>query len=674
MDRSPRIAPFPLEDLTGQTLLVEAEPGPNRTRVLEDWVRQARSAGSGGWLLPCSLQEGGPWAGVADLFMDLVAKLEPVARDLLVRHDYELVSILPALAAKLSPRNPTLTDVASAAEQVRLYPADRAFRILHGLIDLLAEWKGSADRSPWLIVCDDLDEAGFLARRFFSELMRRRGRSHSLVLVIVSRPGKGESLCKELAPSHQAETLTFQSGPAVPPEPPPSAEAMTRQARELEDRVSQEPLLLEGFLPRLIHCWSLSHTPERAARWQFEAFSSYTSRGFYLDSITYGEGALAHLEDHFPEDEARRWKIINKLFACYCTTGDPQRALHLVEGTLQRLESPKFRALAHYVLAMLHARYLPNKDFAKAEEHLEIGLADLYRANLPADELHFQVVFNRNGLAFIRYRQGAAAEAIQLCREGFETLRDNLQEDQHRLHKSVLLYNIAQVCSSLGEYEEATAHYTSAMAMDPNYAEYYNERGNLRLKKGLHEEALRDYLHAIELSPPFPEVYANLGHCWYKMNRIEDALKAFATSVDLDPHQPEIRVMMAQCHEVAGQWDQALQEYDEALEIKPDQPLVLANRACLHYQMGQTVPALTDLNRAIELAPDLPDLYQNRAVALEDLACNEEAARDLETYVHLKPDADDQAEILGKIRSLRGQDLQQIKDQPTEGISPASWS
>src|SRR6185295_8511793 len=172
----------------------------------------------------------------------------------------------------------------------------------------------------------------------------------------------------------------------------------------------------------------------------------------------------------------------NKLFACYCTTGRPQRALEIVEETLSKLKTPKFQALAHYVLAMLHARYVPHKDFALAEEHLEFGLVDLYRASLSADELHFQVAFNRNGLAFVRYRQGAALEAIQLCREGFAGLRDNLREDQHRLHKSVLLYNIAQVYASLGQHDEAIGHYTSAMEMDPNYSEYYNERGNLRLK------------------------------------------------------------------------------------------------------------------------------------------------------------------------------------------------
>src|SRR5947209_3010905 len=139
-----------LTELAGQVLLVEA--GQARRSVLEGWVRKARKGGNG-WLLPCDFAEGGPWAGVADLFLDVVPKLEANAGELLVRHDYELVSILPALRSKLNPRNPSLTDVANAKEQVRLYPADRAFRILHGLIDLLTEWKGGGtNSSPWLVI------------------------------------------------------------------------------------------------------------------------------------------------------------------------------------------------------------------------------------------------------------------------------------------------------------------------------------------------------------------------------------------------------------------------------------------------------------------------------------------------------------------------------------------
>jgi tetratricopeptide (TPR) repeat protein len=660
---------LPFTGPAGQVHLISALRGQDRTRLLREYVELGRSEGVKGCLLSCDFAQGGPWAGVTELFGDLVTTLESKAPDLLIRHDYELVSVLPSLRARLNPRNPTLTDVAGPAEQVRLYPADRAFRILHGLIDLIAEWKDSGDGRPWLVVCDAFDSAGFLVRHFFSELMRRRGRSHQLILVIAGEPVDGPTPLEGFVPEVRGKVLS------LPCEPDralaASAGEMARQAQELEDQVGTDPLLYEAALPRLIRLWSLSGTPAKAAPWQYEAFSIYTSRGFYMDSIVYGEGALEHLEREFPGDEAKRWRIINKLFASYCVIGNPQRALEIVEGTLSRLESPKFRALAHYVMAMMYARYLPDKDFPKAETHLETGLADLHKANLSTDELHFQVAFNRNGLAFVRYRQGSFADAIQLCQEGFERLRDGLKQDRHRLHRSVLLYNIAQVYSSLREHDKAIEYYTAAMEMDPHYSEYYNERGNLWLKQGYLENALKDYLSAIEMSPPFPEVWVNLGQCRCRMNQIGDALEAYSTSLDLDPLQPEVHVMRAQCFESIGDLDSALSAYESSLALKPDQPLVLANRACLKYQLGQITAALRDLNHAVELDPSHPDLYQNRAVALADLGRSEEAVHDLETYLRLRPDAEDLDETFQRICTLRAQS-QPFLGERSDGGAPGT--
>jgi len=579
--------------------------------------------------------------------------MEPDAWDLVVRHDYELVSILPLLRAKLSPRNPNLTDLAGAKEQVRLYPADRAVRILHGLIDLLKSWKErTADASPWLLVCDDFDRAGTLASRFFTELMRRAGEPCALSLVAACAPGEPSRRLlahPALAARRRVLRVDLEPGAAETVSPQEAA----RLAQEIENRVAGDPCAMEAHLPTLIRLWGLSDLPERALPWQYEAFAVYTSRGFYLDSIAYGEGALAHLERFHPEDEARRWKIVNKLFACNCATGHPERALQIVGETLERLRRPGPRAIAHYALAMLHARYLPHRSFPLAEQHLEEGLADLQSAGLSTDELCFQVAFNRNGLALIRHFQGMPGEAIELCRQGFESLRDNLREDEHRLHRSVLLYNIAQVYNSLGQDEQAMHHITAAMEMDPNYSEYYNDRGNIHLKKGRLEEALRDYSQAIALSPPYSEVRANLGQCYFKLGRIHEALEAFRASLDLDPAQPGLLVMQARCHESQGQTEQAVACYTASLTLEPHQPLVLANRACLLYEMGLPIEALADLDQAISWSPDNGDLYQNRAVALTDLGRSQEAVDDLETYLHLQPDAEDAAEVLLRIDELR---------------------
>ena len=52
--------------------------------------------------------------------------------------------------------------------------------------------------------------------------------------------------------------------------------------------------------------------------------------------------------------------------------------------------------------------------------------------------------------------------------------------------------------SGLDRRAEAIDYYTAAMQMDPNYSEYYLERGGLFLKSERYEECERDLLRAIE--------------------------------------------------------------------------------------------------------------------------------------------------------------------------------
>src|SRR5206468_3549085 len=146
----------------------------------------------------------------------------------------------------------------------RLYPANRALRIVHGLVDLLADWKGRCDPAPWAIACDDFDLAGHLALRFFSELMRRRGGSHSLVMLATCRPGSADGLSARF--ESPVKILVGDLKPATPRSTSltiPASEA-GRLAQEIEDQLNGDPILAEMHLPELIRLWSASNQPERA--------------------------------------------------------------------------------------------------------------------------------------------------------------------------------------------------------------------------------------------------------------------------------------------------------------------------------------------------------------------------------------------------------------------------
>jgi len=629
----------PYERTEGSRLiLVQSPAGTARAQALEAWREQARKTGTAVHFLSCDFRLAGPWAGLKDLLERAHTELETRDPQLIARHVDELSLVLPSLSERLAAARPTLTDLAVPEERVRNYPMDRAYRIVQGLVDLIADWHRGDAAPSRIIVCDRYEQAGALVRRFFRELMRRRSEALDLTLVLVTEPA--DSPAEE--PHGSLPTTYVRLAVPAGPEESPDPAAMSRSADELEARVQRTDWEFREYLSSLIHCLQHSENPQRALFWQARAFGQYNHYGFYEDALRHGAVVRDHLDEILSSTSFyTRWNLVGALGNCYLAVGQPEQALEIVENEgLRKIEDPGERVKVFYVLALIHSRFLPRPDFAVAESYVQQGLESLEKSALPESERLFLQVFTLNGLAYIRHRQGRPEEALELCRSGFELLEEKLGPDQHRLHRSVLLYNTAQVYGALRAFEKAIEYYSRAMELDPNYSEYYNERGNAYLSLFRPEEAIQDYRAAIRLSAPYQEVWTNLGQAYKLMQRMDDAADAYAQALDYDPTALLAWLGRAQALDALGRSAEALAAYSRALDLDPAQPLALANRAALLYDAGRTAEALRDLDEAVRLAPGDAGLRLNRAMALESLERRQDAAADLRAIAELTPDAD----------------------------------
>jgi tetratricopeptide (TPR) repeat protein len=627
----------------GAVTVLEAEPGQPRDAVKDRWLSESRGAGAQAWLLRCAPESGGIWAGLGDLMEHLVPRIRETAPDLVFAHSNELCLVVPGLRSELAVTK-SLTDAADDEEKTRNYAADRAYRSLHGLIELLAEWHERGGRArQWAIVCDDFDLANGLVRRFFRELVRRRGSELGLSLLVTVAPGSGEAAAAGFPPAALAAGVRLDL--PVRPAAVAGVDRMTALAADLERHVEHDSIAREVALPRLISYWQQSRFPERALRWQVAAMHQFNHDGLYEASLPYAAAVEANLDRLFAEDQAEYLLAVNGLYFCWVPLDRAEAANRVLDEAIGRIDDPAELPRLYYLQAMLHTRFLAPIDLANAEGLLDQALSIVAHAGFSDHERQFWTVFLMNGLALVRVRQRRAVEAVELCRAGAERLNEHLDPSRHRLHRSVLLYNIAQVYAQIGPVDKAIEYFGQTMAMDPNYSEYYNERGAVFFKLDRLEEAEADYRRAIELSPPYPEVWTNLGQCYRAMGRMADAAGAYSRSLDLDPSSTLALAGRAEAYSALDRPRLALADCDRALALDPDQPLVLASRAILHYEAGRVLEALADLDSAVALAPEEGDLYQNRAVALRDLGRVEEAARDLDVYLRLNPDAEDRAEI-----------------------------
>jgi tetratricopeptide (TPR) repeat protein len=346
-------------------------------------------------------------------------------------------------------------------------------------------------------------------------------------------------------------------------------------------------------------------------------------------------------------------QAVLNMFFCYAALGQPGRAHDLLatQGFPKVVDAQVLVEL-HYFMGMLYARFLRRRDLDRADEHLALALGLVPRLDVSDARRHFLNVFLRNGVAYVRFRQGRADDALALCDSGVRELAASLRPGEHKLHRSVLHYNAAQVLDALQRHEDAIDQLSRAMELDPNYSEYYLERGGLLLKTERFAAAEQDLLRAIELSPPYAEAWTDLGQCYRAWGRLDKAEHAYSRALDLDPRVALAWIGRAEVRTACGDVEAAVADYSVALELDPAQPMLLASRAVAYFEAGAVHEAVADLDRAIELQPDLPELYQNRAVALVALANVEQARRDLDTYLQLRPDADDRPEVERQLLDL----------------------
>lgn len=187
-------------------------------------------------------------------------ELEAGEPDLIQKHAFELYQISPELRTSLPHLNLTLTDLASDEERVRNYSADRALRIVHGLIDLLEAWKTSSARhEPWIIACNDYDSGSTMCKRFFRELMRPRGIRSHFHLVLASESNHLED---QFPDGCEYRQIAFSEGNSrSAPEEFVDANDAEQAAIELEASFAKDRIAGRSLLPALIKLWPRAGSP-----------------------------------------------------------------------------------------------------------------------------------------------------------------------------------------------------------------------------------------------------------------------------------------------------------------------------------------------------------------------------------------------------------------------------
>jgi hypothetical protein len=155
------------------------------------------------------------------------------------------------------------------------------------------------------------------------------------------------------------------------------------------------------------------------------------------------------------------------------------------------------------------------------------------------------------------------------------------------------------VLSDLNRAEEALASFDRAIALKPDYAEAYYNRGNALRDLTRHRDALASYEQAIALKPKYADAYNNYGAAQRELKRPEQALASYEQAIALQPDHAEAHLNHAFCLLQLGRFEQGWREHEwrnklgEGAAVRPyPQPLWLGDEDIagktlfIHWEQG----------------------------------------------------------------------------------------
>ena len=144
-----------------------------------------------------------------------------------------------------------------------------------------------------------------------------------------------------------------------------------------------------------------------------------------------------------------------------------------------------------------------------------------------------------------------------------------------------------------GKAKKALAAYDTAIRLLPDYAEVYNNRGNIKSGLGSRDAALADYDTAIRLNPNFAEAYSNGGAMKFRL----------------------------------GKHAAALADLNEAIHLQPDFMNAYINRSIARLGLNNIDEAESDLQKALALAEQQENIDAKAFVEKELQQLNQAALK-----------------------------------------------
>lgn len=214
---------------------------------------------------------------------------------------------------------------------------------------------------------------------------------------------------------------------------------------------------------------------------------------------------------------------------------------------------------------------------------------------------------------------------------------DRLTELIQREPQNAQLYNgRAQIRSALGETDAAIADHNEAIRLEPSSGNY-SDRGNTWTKQREYDKAIQDYNEALRLAPKNAAVYNNRGYAHHAKGDDDKAIEDFNEAMRINPQLSLGYISRAAVRHEKKEYDEALQDYNEALRLDPYDADTYLSRGWVWYDKREYRKAIEDFSQTLRINPKDVYGYASRMAAWQALHAYDNAIKDCSQAIELAP-------------------------------------
>ncbi|MDR9896184.1 tetratricopeptide repeat protein [Aetokthonos hydrillicola Thurmond2011] len=188
-----------------------------------------------------------------------------------------------------------------------------------------------------------------------------------------------------------------------------------------------------------------------------------------------------------------------------------------------------------------------------------------------------------------------------------------------------------------GDFQGAITDYSSAIRLNPKYANAYNNRGLAHAQLGEKQDAINDYNQALQINPNLVLAYYNRGAVRAQLGDKQKAIEDYNQALKLDPNYANAYNNRGLARAELGDKQKALEDYNQALKLDPNLALAYNNRGGVRAELGDKQGAIEDYTQALKLDPQLAVAYNNRAYARSQSGDRQGAIDDYSQALRINP-------------------------------------